>query len=298
MPKATAAFKKYTEVLPDDPNPWDSYAELLMKLGRFDEAIANYRKALEIRPDFFNSVYGIASCLDLEGKGAAARSELDAAIAKAKDDGQRRAGLFAKTVSFAYEGNFAAAQAEMAKQHALAEKANDPLGMAGDEIAMGNLARAARDVAAAAKHYEEAAARVEAAPKVAEGNKANQRRFAIYNRAQIALDKGDLAAAKLQSTELATAVAQSGNPFQVRLSHEIAGRLALAEKRWDAALAELDQANQLNPFNRYRLSQAHAGKGDSAKATELRESARNDNTLTNLNLALVRLQIAADTAGK
>jgi tetratricopeptide (TPR) repeat protein len=296
MTKAEAAFKKYTEVLPDDPNPWDSYAELLMKLGRFDEAITNYRKALALRPDFFNSSYGIASCLDLQGKGAAARSELDAALAKAQDDGQRRTGLFAKTVSYTFEGNFAAAQAEMEKQRALAEKANDPLGIAGDEIAMGNLALAAKDVAGAAKRFEEAAARVEAAPKVAEANKANQRRFAIYNRAQVALAKGDLAAAKQLSTELATAVAKSGNPFQVRLSHEIAGRLALAEKRWDAAIAELDQANLLNPYNRYRLSQAHAGKGDSAKAQELVASARNDNTLTNLNFALVRLKIQADAA--
>ena len=259
-----------------------------MKLGRFDEAIANYRKALAIRPDFFNSSYGIASCLDLQGKGAAARTELDATLAKAKDDGQRRTALFAKTVSFAYEGNFPAAQAEMKKQRALADKTHDVLGEAGDEIAMGNLALAAKDVAGASKFYEQAAARVEAAPAVAEANKANQRRFAIYNRAQIALVQGDVAVAKQQSTELSTAVAKSGNPFQVRLSHEIAGRLALAEKRWDAAIAELAQANQLNPFNRYRLSQAYAGKGDSAKAMELPEDARNDNTLLNLNLALVR----------
>ena len=56
-------------------------------------------------------------------------------------------------------------------------------------------------------------------------------------------------------------------PFEPVLRFlEIAGRLALAEKRWDAAIAELDQANLLNPYNRYRLSQAYAGKGDAAKA--------------------------------
>lgn len=291
MTKAEAAFKKYTEVLPDDPNPFDSYAELLLKLGRFDEAIALYRKALAVRADFFNSTYGIATCLDLQGKGAAAREELDGALAKAADDGQRRAGLFAKTVSYAFEGKFEAAQAEMAKQLALADKAKDVLGMAGDEVAMGNIALAAGNIAAADGYYSQAIASVEAAPSVAEANKANQRRFAIYNRAKIALAKEDLAAAKLESAELTKAVAGSGSPFQERLSHEIAGRLALAEKQWDAAITELGEANLLDPYNRFRLSQAYAGKGDAAstaKAKELADSARNDNTLTNLNFALLR----------
>src|ERR1043165_3017020 len=37
--EAENAFKKYIELIPNDPNPYDSYAELLLKMGRFDEAI-------------------------------------------------------------------------------------------------------------------------------------------------------------------------------------------------------------------------------------------------------------------
>lgn len=43
---AENAFKKYIELIPNDPNPYDSYAELLLKMGRFDEAITQYNKAL------------------------------------------------------------------------------------------------------------------------------------------------------------------------------------------------------------------------------------------------------------
>jgi len=46
MGAAEAAFRKYISLVPDDPNPYDSYAELLMKTGRFDESIVQYRKAL------------------------------------------------------------------------------------------------------------------------------------------------------------------------------------------------------------------------------------------------------------
>lgn len=98
----------------------------------------------------------------------------------------------------------------------------------------------------------------------------------------MALAQGDLAAAKQESAALSAAVAASGNPFQVRLGHEIAGRIALAEKKWAAAIAEFGAANQLNPLNRYHLSQAYAGQGDAAKAKALAESARHDNTLVDL----------------
>jgi tetratricopeptide (TPR) repeat protein len=293
MDRAEAAFKKYTEVLPDDPNPYDSYAELLLKLGRFDEAIASYRKALGVRADFVNSRFGIATCLDLQGKGAEARRELDAMLAQAADDGQRRAGLFAKTVSYAYEGDFKSAQAEMARQYALAARVHDALGMAGDAVAMGDLALAAGDVAAAEAHFDGALRTVEGDTRVAAANRENQRRFALFNRVKVALARGDVAAAKAAGTAYTAQVASTGSPFQQRLAHEIAGRIALAEKRWDAAITELGQANLLDPLNRWRLSQAHAGKGDKVKAKQLADAARNDNTLTNLNLALLRHKLKA-----
>jgi tetratricopeptide (TPR) repeat protein len=285
---AEKTFARYTQVLPDDPNPWDSLAELQMKRGRFDDAIASYRKALAVRPDFFNSNLGIATCLDLQGKHAAARAELDAMLARAKDDGQRRAGLFARTVSYAYEGNWAAARKEMDKQYAIAEKAGDALGMSGDQVAMGVLALATGEADAAAAHFAKALALAKAAPDVADAVKENQARFAMYNRARVALARGDLAAAKKEQQALATAAGEAGNPFQIRFGHEIAGRIALAEQRWDDAIAELGQANQLDPYVRLRLAQAWAGKGDQAKAKQLADGARNDNTLVNLNLALVR----------
>ena len=58
---AENAFKKYIELIPNDPNPYDSYAELLLKMGRFDEAITQYNKALAIDPNFVNSYFGIAA---------------------------------------------------------------------------------------------------------------------------------------------------------------------------------------------------------------------------------------------
>ena len=65
---AEKAFKKYIELIPNDPNPYDSYAELLLKMGRFDESITQYQKALAIDSNFINSHLGIAAALDVQGQ--------------------------------------------------------------------------------------------------------------------------------------------------------------------------------------------------------------------------------------
>jgi tetratricopeptide (TPR) repeat protein len=58
-PAAEAAFKRYIALRPGSPNPYDSYAELLMKMGRYDDSIAQYQKALEKDPQFSSALAGI-----------------------------------------------------------------------------------------------------------------------------------------------------------------------------------------------------------------------------------------------
>ena len=49
---ALAANDAYTAIRPGDPNPFDSRGDILYMAGRDDEAIASYRKVLELKPDF------------------------------------------------------------------------------------------------------------------------------------------------------------------------------------------------------------------------------------------------------
>ncbi len=53
---AAEIFKLSTEVFPDRDNPYDSYAEALMTLGKNEEAIKNYKKSLELNPKNYNAV--------------------------------------------------------------------------------------------------------------------------------------------------------------------------------------------------------------------------------------------------
>ena len=52
---AADIFKLSIDMFPDKDNPYDSYAEAMMTLGKNDEAIANYKKSLKMNPNNNNA---------------------------------------------------------------------------------------------------------------------------------------------------------------------------------------------------------------------------------------------------
>src|SRR5215207_2742455 len=129
---AENAFEKYIELIPNDPNPYDSYAELLLKMGRFDEAITQYNKALAVDANFINSHFGIAAALTYQGKAAEAQAELQKITQKARSDAERRTALFGQMIVALDNGKFDQALAEVDKQYAIGEKNDDVAAMTGD----------------------------------------------------------------------------------------------------------------------------------------------------------------------
>ena len=73
--------------------------------------------------------------------------------------------------------------------------------------------------------------------------------------------------------------------------------IALAEKDYDKAIAELEQTGQQNPQNLYRLCLAYQSKGDAAKAKEFCAKAAGFNSLPQLNYAFVRTKAQKMMAG-
>jgi tetratricopeptide (TPR) repeat protein len=285
--QAEKAFQKYIELIPDDPNPYDSYAELLMKMGKYDKSIETYRKALEQDPHFVPSHVGIASNLNFEGKYEEARSQLQKLYDTARNDGERRAALFAMSVSYVDEGKMDAALGEQNKAFALAEKINDSGAMAGDLVFMGNILLEAGKPDEALEKFAEAVKVVEASG-LSEDVKDNARRIYLYNASRVALKKGDIETARSKAAEFHGEVKAINNPFQIKLSRELSGQIALAEKNYDKALEDLQQSSLQNPYNWYRMALAYQGKGDKAKARELFKRAANWNALNSLNYGFMR----------
>src|SRR5262245_30478039 len=294
---AEKAFQKYVELIPKDPNPYDSYAELLMKMGRFEDSIAQYRKALEIDPNFVNAHMGIAMDLLYMGKPTEAAAELDAMTKKARTDGERRTALFASTVANVDGGKTAKALAEVDKQYALGDKTKDAAAMAGDLVLRGNILLELGKPAEADKQFQLASKMIQES-NLSSQIKENNQRFVHYNDARVALAKKDFAKAKAEAAEFLKMTEAVNNPNQVKLAHELAGSIALAEKDYDTAIAELQKANNQNPYNAYRLCKAYQAKGDAAKAAESCKQAADFNSLPNLNYAFIRAKAKAGAGEK
>lgn len=282
------AFKKYIELIPDDPNPYDSYAELFMKMGRFDESIRSYEKALELNPNFVASFIGIALNLNLKGEYGAAREKLQELYNIARNDGERRAALFAKAVSYTFEGKMKEAMGEIEKEYVIAMKNNDAASMAGDLNATGSILLEMGEADDAQTKFDQSIATIQAS-NLADEVKANNGRFYLFNSSRAALKKGDLQTAKAKSAEFMNVVEAANHPVQIMLAHQLAGQIALAEKDYDTAIAELQQAPfGFNPYNHYRLALAYKGKGDRDNAKDQCTRAANFNGLDGLNYAYIR----------
>jgi len=88
-PEAVAAMERYVAALPGQPNPQDSYAEILRLSGDFPGALQHYEAALKIDPKFVYSQLGIGDTYSLMGDEERARAEYAKAIAGADSDADR-----------------------------------------------------------------------------------------------------------------------------------------------------------------------------------------------------------------
>ncbi len=292
---AEKAFQKYVELIPKDPNPYDSYGELLLKMGRFDESIAQYRKALAIDPHFTNAHQGIAMDLLYSGKPDEAVAELGESMKMCRIDGERRAVLFALTIVHLDGGDTTKALADVDQQYALGEKTNDVPSMLGDRALRGNILLTTGQPDRAREEFEASLKLLEdsnLSPELKDNAKIVQH----FNLARVALAKKDFAAAKSEAAEFRKGVAASKNPLQAKFVHELDGMLALEEKDYGRAIAELKQANSQNPRNLYRLCEAYGATGDKPHAAEACKAAASFNSMPDMNFALVRTKAKAASA--
>ncbi len=284
---AEQAFKKYIELIPNDPNPYDSYAELLLKMGKFDESITQYRKALTIDPHFVPSRFGISADLTYMGKPQEAEAELGKMADQARNDGELRTAFFGLAVVATDSGKLDKALQQMDKEFAVAEKKNDAAAMAADLQAKGNILAEMQKYDQANQQFDRSLKFIQDS-SLSQEIKDNAKLLHHFNLAALAIGKKDYAAAKTHAEEYRQGAEASKNSAQVKLTHELAGRIALAQKDFDKTIAELDQSNLQDPRNLYRLGQAYDGKGDHAKAQEFYSNAAKFNSLPALNYAFIR----------
>jgi tetratricopeptide (TPR) repeat protein len=278
---AEAAFAKCIELLPEEANPYDSYAELMMTTGRFEEAIRNYRLALSKDPDFFFSALGLGHSQALLGRLEEARQTYRDLYGRVGTDGQKRQALTWIAATYAQEGQYDEALATIGEMATLAEATGDRVALSDDHLLMGSLLLAAERAEEAGERFEQAieileTAEVDDSVKVTTGRNLlyHQARVALVaHQSKVALVAGDLEKAAELTEAYRQAVAQKQLTNEQQRLHELAGRLALAEEDYDTAAEELAQGEPGNPRILYYRALAEKGRGADEAARELAEQA-------------------------
>jgi len=300
---AEAAFRKYVELLPDRPNPYDSYAEMLMKVGRYDESIAQYRKALEKDGSFVSSLAGIGANQLFKGDYQAARESFEQERAKAPTLGGQLTAMDHLALSYVHEGKTTEA---VRVYDEIASKAQDgglaPRMVGARLEAALVLNEAGRSADAAAQiDQAEALLKTAAVPPAVETRLKNA---AALGRVRVLAAKGQYTAANAEIARVRPAVEQRAIPAELATLNETLGFVALRQKRYKDAMAFFQKGDPNNPLTMYERGLAEEKLGRANQAATLFDKVANWNA-NDLGYALIRSEatkkseaVAVATRGK
>ena len=304
LPEAETDFRHYTTQLPDDPNPHDSFAELLMKEGKFDQSIAEYQKALAIAPNFHSSRIGIAVDHMLKGMPVEARKNANTLFSMTDDPGWQGTALTVVAETYITEGQYQKAIDELNKVRGIAAKNDDAVAAADALTNIGRTLLVACEIDAtkgtflktrtpevekidAADVYFKDARKIVVESKVVPEVKTRMQNDYLVHKAQVELKRNNIREAKATIDQLQQQPGAMADVLLLDDIHMLNGLVASAEKRFNDAVTELSKTNLHNPMHLYLLAEAYNASGNTAKAAELRTAIWNFNE-NSFSLALVR----------
>jgi tetratricopeptide (TPR) repeat protein len=251
--KALAAMDRYVALLPKEPNPQDSYGELLRMAGNFEGSLTHYRAALKIDPDFVTSQVGLGDTFALMGNQGQARVEYDKAIRFAHNEADRLTYGMQKAMTFVRDGNYAEADKSFLEIAADAHAKEQDLQEAqayrhiaeyqsDDNIALKNL-----------KLSEEALHHLAA---ISASDRDEELSRILRNRLVRAAHAGNQPLTDQAMQQLEALANGSRNRVIQSSYHGAAGSLLMDQKKYEEAIAQLEE-DQDNPFTLELLVQAY-----------------------------------------
>jgi tetratricopeptide (TPR) repeat protein len=274
--KAFAAMDRYVAVLPDEPNPQDSYGELKRMAGDFEGSLRHYRAALKIDPDFVSSQLGLGDTYALMGNQEQARVEYDKAVRFAKNEADRLTYQMQKAMTWVREGNFVEADKlfeEIAKTgHAKDQDLQEAQ-------AYWHMAEYQTDDNLALKYLHDAEDSLGHNATLSRGDAGAELSRILRNRAVRAAHLGNSALADSCLKQLEDMASISRNKIVQGSYNGAAGTLLMDQKRYNEAIAYLEE-DQNNPFSLELLVQAYYQTNQSGKLQEAEARLRGTNVPT------------------
>jgi tetratricopeptide (TPR) repeat protein len=274
--KAFATMDRYVVLLPKEPNPQDSYGELLRMAGNFEGSLQHYRAALKIDPDFVTSQVGLADTYALMGNQEQARIEYDKAIRYAHNEADRLEYTMQKAMTWVRDGKFAEADGLFQETAETAHAKEQDLQEA---QAYRHLAEYQADDNAALKDLQKAEDALGHRAAISKSDKEEELSRILRNRAVRAAHAGNPELADKSLKQLQALAVSSRNRVIVASSNGAAGTLLMDQKKYDEAVSYLEEDRD-NPFTMELLVQAYYQTNQPDKLHEAEARLRGTNVPT------------------
>ncbi len=280
--KAFAAMDRYVALLPKEPNPQDSYGELLRMAGNFEGSLTHYRAALKIDPDFVTSQLGLGDTYALMGSQEQARLEYDKAIRFAHNEADRLTYSMQRAMTFVRDGNYAQADKDLLEIAATAHAKEQDLQEA---QALRQMAEYQSDNYIALNNLKLAEEALSHSATISVLDRGEEMSRILRNRAVRAAHAGDQELADKSLHELETLADGNRNRVIQSSYHGASGTLLMDQKKYQDAITHLEE-DQDNPLTLELLVQAYYQTAQTDKLHEAEAKLRGTN-LPTMEQALV-----------
>ena len=274
--KAFVAMERYIVLLPREPNPHDSYGELLRMAGDYERSLKQYRMALTIDPAFVTSQLGLGDTYALMGDQERARAEYDKAIRFAFNEADRLTYSMQRAMTWVRDGKFAEADRDFQE---IAETAHAKEQDLQEAQALRHMAEYQSDDNAALKQLASAEEAVGHRKTISPLDRDEELSRILRNRVVRAahVDNQPLAEKSLQQLE---ALATGSRNRVIQSSYQgAAGTLLIDQKKYEDAIGHLEEDSD-NPFSLELLVQAYYQTSQTEKLHETEARLRGTNVPT------------------
>jgi len=252
--KSMAAMDRYVALLPKEPNPQDSYGELLRMAGDFEGSLVHYRAALKIDPDFVTSQVGLGDTYALMGNQEQARVEYDKAIRFAHNEADRLTYSMQKAMTYVRDSNFAEADKEYQEIATTAHAKEQDLQEA---QALGHMAEYQSDDNVALKYLKLAEEALSHRATISAQDRDEELSRILRNRAVRAAQAGNQPLADQSLHQLEAMANGSRNRVIQSSYHGAAGALLISQAKMAQAKPDKNGGQKLDDQKTYEDAIAH-----------------------------------------
>ena len=250
--KAFAAMDRYVALLPNEPNPQDSYGELMRMAGNFEGSLRHYRAALKIDPDFVTSQLGLGDTYALMGNQKLARIEYDKAIRYAHNEADRLTYSMQEAMTWVRDGSFAEADKKFQQ---IAETAHAKEQDLQEAVACRHMAEYQTDDNESLKYLQKAEDAL-GHRNIAKSDKDEELSQVLRNRVVRSSRSGNTALADKSLKQLEALATGNRNRVLQSSYNGASGTLLMDQKKYEQAIPYLEEDRD-NPFTLELLVQAY-----------------------------------------